>query len=378
MSKALSIVAISILMAVPNMAHAKSKRESAAPVRNFVIGTTRLAAVDKASTSSKATPAKETASSRSSTSTSTSTSTFVIGTSRLIAANTSTPSRSSTSSKSTTSRSTTSGSTTSAGAGTSTASLKTNKKSFWKRTDFQLFSQSYFYQNDIANGYRPLASTYNYVGVQHEFMDNNYFSVRVQFSHYTSKFTDQTTVEMEDVYLSYWNARLARIGRDTRISSTIRLYLPTGEDSRFLDRRQGAIRGTLMVSHTFNNDWNGSYFVYGQYNRNSIETYEINDVTYSNIDTSVVQGATIEYDFTNDLSLSQMVGTTSNFADTGNRYSTEEHEFNSITSLWYRINRKLSVSAAVHNDVALANERRPFKLGMNEDLSYVLTLAASL
>lgn len=360
MSKAFSIVAISLLMALPTMAHAKSKREAAAPVPSFVIGTSRLAASSTKSTS-RVTPAKATASAQSANAS------FVIGTSRLVAANSSTPSRS-----------TTSRSTTSANAGTSTTSYKTNKKSIWSRTDFQLFSQSYVYQNDIANGYRPLASTYNYVGVQYEFMDNNYFSVRAPFSHYTSKFTDQTTVEMEDIYLSYWNARLARIGKDTRISSTIRLYLPTGEDSRFIDRRQGAVRGTLMASHTFNNDWNGSYFVYGQYNRNSIEKYEIDDITYSNIDTSVVQGATIEYDFTNDLSLSQMVGTTSNFADTGDRYSREEHEFNSITSLWYRINRNFSVSGAVHNDVAIGDERRSFKLGMNEDLTYVLTLAASL
>lgn len=258
--------------------------------------------------------------------------------------------------------------------------VPTSKKSAARNMKFQFLNQSYAYQRDLSEGERPVASNYTYVGVNYRFKPSQYLAVRLPFSYYMPKFEGQSRFETEDAYLNYWHADLATFKnlKDTSLSGMVRLYLPTGEDSRYLDKRNGAVRGTLMTSTDFANRWNLNYLVYGQYNNHTQETYVLDGRKWANIDRTLVQGATVSYELDEKWSLSQLVGTTSNWAETGDRYGDTEHFLNAVSSVFYQINSGVSASLAFHNDVEIGDELRPFRLGMDEDITYIFSIAATL
>lgn len=243
---------------------------------------------------------------------------------------------------------------------------------------FQFLNQAYAYQHDIAEGERPVASNYTYLGVNYRFKPSQYLAVRVPFSYYVPKFEGDSRFEMEDVYLNYWHADLAEIGKSTNLSGMIRLYLPTGEDSRFVDKRNGAVRATLMTSTDFAKGWNLNYLAYGQYNNHTQETFQIGVRTFANIDRTFVQGATLGYDINEKWSASQLAGTTHNFAETGDRYGDTEHFLNLVSTVYYQVTPDVSASIAFHDDVEMGDDLRPFRLLMDEDITYIFSIAATL
>ncbi|MES2963171.1 MAG: hypothetical protein V4760_04715 [Bdellovibrionota bacterium] len=264
-------------------------------------------------------------------------------------------------------------------AGTSRTNLSTTAKASTRNLKFQFLNQAYAYQRDISEGERPVASNYTYVGATYKFAPSNYLALRVPFSYYVPKFEGESRFEMEDVYLNYWRADLATIPwKETSVSAALRLYFPTGEDSRFLDKRNGAARLTLMTSTEFAKRWSLDYLAYAQLNNHTQETYRLDDRTWANIDRTFVQGPTVSYDLNDKWSFSQLVGTTSNFAETGDRYGDNENFLNLVSSVFFQITPSLSSSLAFHNDVEIGDDLRPFRLGMNEDITYIFSIAATL
>lgn len=243
---------------------------------------------------------------------------------------------------------------------------------------FQFLNQAYVYQRDIADGERPVSSNYTYVGANYRFKPSQYLAFRVPFSYYVPKFGGESRFEMEDVYLNYWHADLREIGKSTNLSGMLRVYLPTGEDSRFVDKRNGALRASLMTSTDFGKGYNLSYLAYAQFNNHTQETFMLGDRTFANIDRTYVQGATLGYDINSKWSISQLAGTTHNYAETGDRYGDTEHFLNLVSSVFYQITPDVSASLAFHDDVEIGDDLRPFRLGMDEDITYILSVAATL
>lgn len=261
-------------------------------------------------------------------------------------------------------------------AGTSTVKAEEVKKDLVDRKikgDFA--TQSVVSHTSVADDKGSVGSDL-VMGVSYSLGEGKSIGVRQLFKHKmplpgeVDPTKNAASLNLEDTYLHGSIGKIASFAGDGALSIKGRLYLPTGESSRMTHKRQGAVRMYLIADKPMGKV-DLSYVFMPQYNNHTQDRLDGDAL----MNASLVQYIDVAYNFSDKLTLSQSVGTTSQWAY---NIGQKAEEFNLATTLRFAPIPQFAISTSLWNDINIYDSKEAFSLGRPKEVSYVLSLEASI
>ena len=264
--------------------------------------------------------------------------------------------------------------------GTNTAQMSTVVKKRPFKVDF--FTRTSISAVDLLNQQNS-PGTSNYLQVKVPLSDTKSVSVRQEFTYKLPKQglegdTAKGKGTVNDVFLGYTDSKLATFMGDGQVIGLGRVYLPTGESSRYVTKRKGMLLGELIASKPVSK-FDLSYGVVGIYfnqSQNSIgegeklkalEDYELDhfvEASY-NVTPKISIAQVIETDHVWNRSVDSLGGV------------TRDESFVSETYATLQAIQNLTFYLSVLNVIPLRNAERDFAMFRQEELSYRAAMLAS-
>jgi hypothetical protein len=218
----------------------------------------------------------------------------------------------------------------------------------------------------------------NFLQAGYSVAEGKSVAVRQEFSYTFPKATTNGKATMRDTFVAFTDGKLAKFAGDGNVTGMMRVYLPTGETSRFITKQNGALMGLLVSSKPLGK-FDVGYSVAGIYFNQSQNTYVSPAGQVSpNADFELDHWASVSYNFSPKLSLNQDIGTDNLWSRPGPNGVVRSHYLSLETTLSYQAMKQLSVSGSVGNSTNIFDSPNAFSLYRDDETTYRLALTASM
>ncbi len=236
-------------------------------------------------------------------------------------------------------------------------------------------------QSDLNDG-KDSVSTENYIGASIGIGKAQKIAFRQVFLFDYAENADQNNVHLGNTYISHSAAEVVRFSESVALGTSTRLYLPTGEKARFHTKEFGRIRnylnlirkiGRVSVGANLLSQWNANT----QDSWDKIETKDgVEKISQkANEEFYFRPYADISYDITDEISLSQRVGTENTYM----RMGESDHLLDLWTSISWKALKDLSFTLAYEADTDIGTSmKNQVGLYRPEDTYTYLIVSASL
>jgi hypothetical protein len=218
----------------------------------------------------------------------------------------------------------------------------------------------------------------NFLQAGYSVAEGKSVAVRQEFSYTFPKATTNGKATMRDTFVAFTDGKLAKFPGDVNLTGMMRVYLPTGETSRFITKQNGALMGILVSSKPLGK-FDIGYGIAGIYFNQSQNTYVSPAGTVApNADFEFDHWASLSYNFSPKLTLNQDVGTDNLWSRPGPNGVVRSHYLSLETTLSYQAMKQLSISGSVGNSTNIFDSPKPFALYRDDETTYRLALTASM
>ena len=225
-------------------------------------------------------------------------------------------------------------------------------------------------------------TSFNFVGAGYNLSDTKSLIVRQEFNYDYPKLGAAGKPKTRDLYFGFNNTTLATFMGDGSVSSSSRVYLPTGEDSRYLTKQNGQIVEWLTASKPlgrFNLDVHliGTYA--NQTQDSYVDTTSDKPKTTATLDYEVEQFSILTYNFSDRFAVYQVLGLDSLVMRPlpGDR-ALRSHFTESETGGTFKPNKTLSLTVSYFNYAPTNNADGGFALYRDSDSIYRFTVVAAI
>lgn len=263
-----------------------------------------------------------------------------------------------------------------AGTGTSTASLSDNApKPKKRRIKGEIYNYNEFAASEANYGKGAPYAT-NFLGVKYALSDTQSIGLRQTFEFQWPKSYTQGQSKIEDMYINYTDAKLATFG-DVTLTGIFRVYLPTGETSRFVTGNRGTFFNWMILSYSLGKfDFNYHLLTY-LYNQSKDE-FDNDGTLTPNRAVRLVQFPEVNYNIADNLSFSVSSGTDNSWYKNNSTGRFRQHVLSTMATLTYAPISQLSLSTGFSNDTNIFNPKKDFAFFREEELTYFFLVTASL
>jgi hypothetical protein len=261
---------------------------------------------------------------------------------------------------------------------------RNSSRSPWRFSYFNLAS------TPIENPAEGRASifTYNYISADYKLNYSQKYSIRPVFNFETSGYDNfgnyqHASGKLGDLYVQYVNYNLGYYPGDISLGGQFRVHLPTGEDSRNIDqiaRFEIVLNFEKLLSNQFKLSYEIRPNYYWQSRRAFLRTWDNDDGT-----SGARVSATKEYKIEHGLEVQKMFNNTwgAGLAVGMTHQGYHGSEQNEIESRhtdelavglagYLNISHRINFIASVEHESSVHNNRKGYKLGRREEVSYTL------
>ncbi len=261
---------------------------------------------------------------------------------------------------------------------TSTASLPTAIENASPRTVFgELYTETYYQMTDLENG-SGSPQLDSYAGLKFDLGNGRSASVRQNFDYKGITATDgANNFHVQDIALNYADGKFATILGDGSLTFIARVYLPTGENSRFLTGNAGAERLYLVGSKSYGK-MDLSYVVMGQYTNTTKDSFFRNGAEVQNRYGYGVHEFDAFYNVTEKFAVGALVGQEFKFLRALGGSRTFNSDIYIQPTLQYSPIKGLTFQAALYNEINTDQPTQDFALARDNEVSAFFNMSASL
>ena len=227
-------------------------------------------------------------------------------------------------------------------------------------------------------------TTLNYI--QGKYILNESQSIRVR-QEFTYAFPKQKAngeqvageAKMLDTFIGFNDTKLATLPGDINLTGIFRVYLPTGEATRFVYKTNGMFLGWFILGKEFGKLELNAHML-GLYANNTQETYiDASGAVKPNDVAEIYPFGEVVYNFSDKLNLAQTAGF-DNYVRTQPAGMGKQHEENLVleTTLTYKPVKALSAGLSILNNANVWDSSKQFSVYRSDETSYRLILTASL
>jgi hypothetical protein len=263
-------------------------------------------------------------------------------------------------------------------AGNSTASLPAAIPEKKRAIRGEFYSLSSIPKSSLNNASGAPSSS-NFLGIKYAFQGGRSISIRQPFTYSFPKVGAQGQAKVSDLYLNFAQSGLASFAGDGSITGSIRVYLPTGESSRFITKTNGSLMGWFIASKPFGKI-DVSYHVLPSWFNQTQNSYVTSKGDLkANKDFAINHFVDVSYSLSEKLSISQSIGTDNawykGIPETG---VTREHSLSMMTSLSFAPVPQLTILTGLSNDIDIYEPKQSFELMRDDELTAMLLISASI
>lgn len=226
----------------------------------------------------------------------------------------------------------------------------------------------------------------NYVGVKKVLSAGQSVSVRQPFSYAFPKTGQKGVAKVKDMYVSYTNSKVATFGKNDagNITGIGRIYLPTGETSRFENKANGSLFTWWITTYSIGKV-DLALHAYGSWVNNTQNTYlKENADTHAmepsaNLDYTYTPFAEVDWNISDKLVFSQSVGTDNAiYRPLASGKVKEVHNFSAMTAVTYSPIPEIGLTVGISDDISIKAPKHPFKLLRDDEITYLFLMTASI
>ena len=268
-----------------------------------------------------------------------------------------------------------------AAAASSTASLDAAKADVNKRPWHAEVYNSTWIPKQNLNNLSGTSTTINFVGLKSTVGEGKTLGVRQLFNAGYPTQGNTTDWHMSSTYIHYTDTKLAPkalAARDIGLTSTTRLYLPTGESDRFLTHINGKVRQYGILSKSIGKV-DLSYVAIGDLYSNTQDSYIKAGKETANTQLWIDNYIEVGYNFTSKLSVAQDIGLENTWKrqlSTGP--SPMENSFNLSTGVAYQPIPELTLAFTVSDDHIVSAPTQEFAPYRDDEITGILEITATL
>lgn len=265
---------------------------------------------------------------------------------------------------------------------TSTANLaKAIEAAAPRRWFGEFYSETYTSKTDFENGHgTPRLDSY--AGVKYDFGNSRALSVRQNFDYTGALGSGAGDFHIQDLAINYTDGKLATFAGDGAIIFIGRLYLPTGENSRNITKREGAERAYFLAAKSFGK-LDLTYVLMGQvanWTQDSYQSVDAKGVVTDNQNKwlAMVNEVDVFYNITPKVAVGFLVG------DDYYRNRPVAGQYDVASDVYLQPTLQLTpfkdvvLQAAIYDNPNIYNPKVDFAFMRDEDLSVYFNLAATL
>jgi hypothetical protein len=261
----------------------------------------------------------------------------------------------------------------------STLNLKDEKgNASPRRLKGELYNETHFAKANF-NNHEGVTTTKDFLGVYYKTADHESVSLRQTFSFASPKERETIHYTTGDIYGQYLNSKVANFLGDGTITTISRLYVPTGEASRFTTQRMGAARQYIIASKSVGKfDYN--YLALGDYYNWTKDAYQSptdgswkqNDEWYA------AHEFDVNYNVTKWFAIDQELGTETlrHRPLPGNPDYLEN--VNILTTLTFTITPDINIQTILEDDINIYNPTQGFKVWRDNELEAIMLFTARI
>ncbi len=219
-----------------------------------------------------------------------------------------------------------------------------------------------------------ISTTVNYVGFKSKVLNGKSLGIRQLFMADYMSDDNKSDVRMGNTYIHLTDPKLFAMANGIEGTGIVRLYLPTGEDNRFVNKQNGALRLYLITAKSMGK-WDFDMTLIGQAYSNSQDTFvDRTGATKSNAEYYGYPSLNAGYNISDTLSLGQSFGVENIWY----RTKAPIRSFNSTTTVSWKAMPQLTLNGNLSNDINVANPKQDFAMGREEEMSLLFEAAVAL
>jgi hypothetical protein len=217
----------------------------------------------------------------------------------------------------------------------------------------------------------------SFLGLNYKLDNGNKVGVRQLFVLDVGANGDRSAPKMENTYVYLSQPDIVKLSDSLSISTTTRLYAPTGETARFYSKQVGALRNYLNLSQKLGK-WELTANLLSQWYANTRD-YTLKTNSSGGHDANnefyIVPYAEASYSITEAISITPGVGLENVYKRAGNA----EHILDMYTTLSWQAVKELSINLTYESDSATTdNENGKMAFGRGSESYGLLELVANL
>ena len=227
-------------------------------------------------------------------------------------------------------------------------------------------------------------TSFNFVGTGYNLTESKSIIVRQEFNYDFPKLGVSGKGKLKDIFVGFNNTALASFAGDGTVSSSSRIYLPTGEDSRFVTKTNGQLVEWLTASKPLGKFDLGIHLI-GSYLNQTQDYYDVPDAKTgtmkptANLDFEVEQFTMLTYNFNEKFAVYQLAGLDSTWLKPlpGAR-ALRAHFIETETGVMFKPTKVLTTALSFFNYAPTNNAEGGFAMYRDADSIYRFTLTAAI
>jgi hypothetical protein len=221
----------------------------------------------------------------------------------------------------------------------------------------------------------------NFIGLKLNVGEAQNVNLRQGFL-YNYAFEDQPAkATVKDFMVGYTNANIAKFGKDDAGSVTgiFRVYLPTGESSRFVTKTAGSLYTWWITSYSLGKVDLSAHFIGSWYNQTQDSYLDSKGNAKANNDLYYLPFVNMDWNISDKITFSQSFGSENMiYRPLPGKGVAGLHTYTAMTTMTVQPVSGVTVMFGVSNDINLEKQERAFQVMRDDELTYVLQLTASI
>ncbi len=239
--------------------------------------------------------------------------------------------------------------------------------------------------NNDLNTVGKTPTQINFVGASYALTESRTLNLRQEFA-YTfggrkNGLEERGQAKLRDTFIGLNDTNLASFAGDGSLTGIARVYLPTGEESRFLTGRQGMLLGWLIANKPVGKWEFDAHFVAVYFNQSKDSYIDSNKpgVVNANIDYELNPFVGATYNIHPKLAVYHQVGTDNYWKRPIPGAGMQQIQtLDNETGFTYKPVAEVSINAALINSTNIWDNPKEFQMYRDEDSIYRLILKATM
>lgn len=248
-----------------------------------------------------------------------------------------------------------------------------------RKIKFTLNTRQEFNRNDV-NDDKTTSTAWSFVALGYALTPTKQVQVRQEFLYTRPKTGEDGKHVVRDLFIGFNDTNFAKFWGDGSVTSISRLYLPTGEESRYVTKQQGQLLQWFIANKPFGK-FEFDYHLLGVYFNQSQNTYmhPTKKVITANFDYDIETWLSAKYNITSWLSVFQTAGMDSIWRRPMDGPGVQRMQAMEMeTGVTILPNKNITVIASLYNYANIFDSPNPFSIYRDDETIYRLILSATM